>query len=631
MFRVINLCEGSDDNGELPNTNTNAIAASVSSFLVSKKRPRDNEESFKNDAHAHHPSNENDPENTPITGSVDFVVHPEPVDDVEIFSPDRRKRRHVLQNVANDTVGKCAQILKGVEATEEDVGIEDVQVADHHHKSNEGVAAATATAALHHMNSDSEQISQDNGSTNMHSQKPSNSEPPSNASGRQSRVSVWEDRLNELAGYRKIHGHCNVPQRCSENAKLASWVHTQRTQYKSHQEGKTSPITNLRIQELEGIGFEWRVCLPIWEDRLSELADYRKLHGHCNVPQHYSENIKLANWVHTQRNHYMLHLQGKTSPMPNFRIQELENLGFKWDSCKTAWEDRFSELADYRKLQGHCNVPYNYSENTKLAAWVANQRSQYKSHQEGKTSPMTNLRIQELEGIGFEWRVHANASWEVRLGELIDYHRIHGHYNVPKNYSESAKLAMWVQNQRKLYKLHVKGKTSSMTLSRVKALERLGFELDSYSALWEDRLSELSDYHKIHGHCNVPASYIENAKLGAWVRTQRNQYNLHQNGKTSFITPSRIQELESLGFEWKPSLSRRKGKQQKPSLDDDPTRVRERVMEAREHVQTTAQTRKDFSGGDCRNEENDVTYETEESDWNGEVHLGYIPGRTEEI
>jgi hypothetical protein len=30
-----------------------------------------------------------------------------------------------------------------------------------------------------------------------------------------------------------------------------------------------------------------------WEDRLSELADYRKIHGHCNVPG-YSENTKLA-------------------------------------------------------------------------------------------------------------------------------------------------------------------------------------------------------------------------------------------------------------------------------------------------------------------------------------------------
>jgi hypothetical protein len=32
---------------------------------------------------------------------------------------------------------------------------------------------------------------------------------------------AWEDRLLELADYRKIHGNCNIPQRCSENTKLA--------------------------------------------------------------------------------------------------------------------------------------------------------------------------------------------------------------------------------------------------------------------------------------------------------------------------------------------------------------------------------------------------------------------------
>jgi hypothetical protein len=96
-----------------------------------------------------------------------------------------------------------------------------------------------------------------------------------------------------------------------------------------------------------------------WEDRLSELADYRYIHGHCNVPKNYSENSKLANWVTTQRFKYKLHLHGKTSPMTPFRIQVLESLGFEWSTHGAAWEVRLSELADYRKNHGHCNVPKN--------------------------------------------------------------------------------------------------------------------------------------------------------------------------------------------------------------------------------------------------------------------------------
>jgi hypothetical protein len=38
----------------------------------------------------------------------------------------------------------------------------------------------------------------------------------------------------------------------------------------------------------------------------------------------------------------------------------------EWDSL-TAWEDRLSELADYHKIKGHCNVPGSTAKNSKLA------------------------------------------------------------------------------------------------------------------------------------------------------------------------------------------------------------------------------------------------------------------------
>jgi hypothetical protein len=68
------------------------------------------------------------------------------------------------------------------------------------------------------------------------------------------------------------------------------------------------------IQELEGIGFEWGTN-GAWEDRLSELADYRVVHGHCNVPQRYKENAMLATRVTTQRRNYRLKLEGKPFPI----------------------------------------------------------------------------------------------------------------------------------------------------------------------------------------------------------------------------------------------------------------------------------------------------------------------------
>jgi hypothetical protein len=101
-------------------------------------------------------------------------------------------------------------------------------------------------------------------------------------------------------------------------------------QYKLHLKGKKSFMTLSRIQELESLGFKWGVCFTAWEDRLKELADYCRIHGHCNAPNRYSENIQLGYWVSRQRTEYGLHLKGKKSALTTYRIQALESLGFKW-------------------------------------------------------------------------------------------------------------------------------------------------------------------------------------------------------------------------------------------------------------------------------------------------------------
>jgi hypothetical protein len=316
-----------------------------------------------------------------------------------------------------------------------------------------------------------------------------------------------------------------------------------------------------------------------WEDRLNELADYRKVHGHCNVPKRYSENTKLGRWVARQRSQYRYRLEGKTSQITLPRIEALESLCFEWSGhgATCAWEERLSELVDFHKIHGHCNVPWRYSENTKLGSWVTNQRSQYRFRLEGKTSSMTFPRIEALESLGFEWSSHTD--WEDRLSELADYRKVHGHCNVPRKYSENAKLGTWVTHQRSQYSLHLKGKTSQITLPRIQALESLCFEWSSRTD-WEDRLSELSDYRKVHGHCNVPQKYSENSRLGTWVATQRYQYSLHLKGKISSMTLPRIEALERLGFEWKPSISRTQGTTKKSNLDDDVTSARERAVES---------------------------------------------------
>jgi hypothetical protein len=332
-----------------------------------------------------------------------------------------------------------------------------------------------------------------------------------------------------------------------------------------------------------------------WANKFKELCAYHQSKQHCNFRCQDPEYVELSRWVFSQRCEYRRMVGGKESILTPERVRALNGIGFVWNAPRPCWESQLIELADFRKNHGHCNVPYRCSENSKLARWVEMQRAQYRLHLKGEKSSMTLSRIQELKSVGLEWH---GATWEDRLSELADYRKIHGHCDIPGKYSENTKLANWVQNQRQLYKLQQQGKTSSLTLSRIQALESLGFDWKPSiggrgkerlnNTCWGDRLRELADYRKIHGHCNVPHRYSETRKLGTWVTYQRTQYKLQQAGKRSNMTLSRIKALDSLGFVWKPSFSRGKGISTKSSLDNDATRARDIAAEAPEHTQTAA-------------------------------------------
>ncbi len=87
----------------------------------------------------------------------------------------------------------------------------------------------------------------------------------------------------------------------AQNAKLANWVKNQRQYDGWQQERKKSSMTLSRIQELESLGSEWKptkhetgMYITARKVRLSELADYRKMHGHRNVPNNYSAKSQTS-------------------------------------------------------------------------------------------------------------------------------------------------------------------------------------------------------------------------------------------------------------------------------------------------------------------------------------------------
>lgn len=291
----------------------------------------------------------------------------------------------------------------------------------------------------------------------------------------------WYMRYQELLEFKKQYGHCNVKR--TKNKTLGKWVANQRFHYKMRNDGKTSNLTAERIEALDKIGFEWTVRTKddrSWQERFDELVAFRKEHGHCNVPQRYKNNLALAEWVVNQRYQYKKVNFGNSSYLTPERIEILEKLGFEWSpghKFSKLWPQRFEELLEFKKENGHCNVPYSYKPNEALGLWVVYQRHQYRRKHEGKSSYINEERIEALDKLGFEWNLDNkfNKQWQERFDELVEFKKRHGHCNVSRD-RHNGILGRWVSYQRSQYNKRFEGKVSYISKGRIEALEQLGFQ-----------------------------------------------------------------------------------------------------------------------------------------------------------
>jgi hypothetical protein len=246
-------------------------------------------------------------------------------------------------------------------------------------------------------------------------------------------ATAWEQKFAELVAYKKVHCHCNVPQ----DHPLEDWISNQRCR-----KAKLSPE---QIARLDAEGFWWDVVTDTWEKMFAELVTYKKVHGHCNVPQ---GNGPLGTWVGNQR--------CRKDRLRREWIERLNAEGFSWDPLSEAWEKMFDELVAFKKANGHCNVPPS---NRLLALWCTHQRSQYIKNK------LSSDRVARLEALAFCWDLKA-ARWNERIAELIAFKKANGHCNVPQ---DGSPLGGWVCNLRQFYK------KNRLSLERIAQLTALGF------------------------------------------------------------------------------------------------------------------------------------------------------------
>jgi superfamily II DNA or RNA helicase len=332
----------------------------------------------------------------------------------------------------------------------------------------------------------------------------------------------WSDNYTLLTSFKKQNGDCNVPYNYPAIPSLGIWVSTQRSKR------KTGKLSSEQIALLNSIGFKWAPEESSWDSNFIKLKEFLKLNGHCDVPARFSEDTKLAKWVHHQRDKKS---NGKLLPE---RERLLNSIGFSWRvgvSLRT-FDQQIEDLIRYKTLHGNCNVPNEYPDSPSLGSWVGWQR-----HLKSK-GKLSTERIKILEEIGFIWSPF-DILWDDFYQRLVKFKKSHGHVDVPQKYPKDPKLRSWVNTQRQYAR---KGKLSS---DRLKLLDAVGFTWDPLVANWEENFANLESFKSTHGHCRVPVTLKTDPKLGKWVSHQRNFY---VKGK---LSADRIRRLEALGFEWK--------------------------------------------------------------------------------
>lgn len=214
------------------------------------------------------------------------------------------------------------------------------------------------------------------------------------------------------------------------------------------------------------------------------------------------------------------------------------------------WNERYKELERFFQTHGHTHVSTKHDR--RLGNWVRNQKQSFNEKR------LTEERIKMLNAIHFCWNstteTSSRSKFDKYIQELKEFKAIYGHCNVSRKHDKKYhELAKFVSMQRHYYKLYKRGGASRISDERIKILKDLGFNFNfeqGLTVLWLNMFEELKQFYNEHGHCKVPQVYAKNPKMGQWVKSQRTQYRLLQNGKHSSMTKARIKLLESIGFIW---------------------------------------------------------------------------------
>jgi hypothetical protein len=200
------------------------------------------------------------------------------------------------------------------------------------------------------------------------------------------------------------------------------------------------------------------------DERLTEVAS-RRFHGEtlAEIAASLGVTRERVRQIEKQAKPWM------TAPKENEQIEEVDSepeLPVP-EGLRRKWYEMYLRLQAYQAQHGSADVPNQWPEDPKLAAWVSNQRQKHKKDE------LTPQQIELLEALGFSWSLRERGTWEDRLAELVAFKSQHGHFDVPTIYPPAPKLRQFIAST------HYQYRTGTLDTDRIMRLEEAGFILDA--------------------------------------------------------------------------------------------------------------------------------------------------------
>mmetsp|Transcript_37226 Transcript_37226/g.90420 ORF Transcript_37226/g.90420 Transcript_37226/m.90420 type:complete len:329 (+) Transcript_37226:51-1037(+) len=230
-----------------------------------------------------------------------------------------------------------------------------------------------------------------------------------------------------------------------------------------------------------------------WIDRVYQLQEYKETYGDTCVPKRFPNNPSLGNWVNKQRVQYRKFLANETPcSMTEEKVAILNQVGFCWDgTAPKSWSSQMQDREDkwWSRLEEFRNIRESTDQKKTSPAvgrWLRQQR--WLLQQQAECGRFDEKKLKALNAIDPNWwKSVRQIQWEERYQELIVYKKEHGNCCVPISYAKNKKLANWVSNCRKQYRLREEGEANNMSQERIDELNAIGFVWDRWEYEFEQK------------------------------------------------------------------------------------------------------------------------------------------------